>query len=818
MRSFLLPLVALASLPFVAPLHADSSSELVVALAPPRPGAGPALRSARLAARSAALGLAWRGALADGLGLTHAAPRGARVNPFDLDPARVWRIEARDSAGAAAALDSLAGDPDVEWVEPNQRRAAAVVSLESVSEVRPEAAALDPGFPNDPMFRDTRQWALRNAGPGSAYNGVLGADIHALAAWSVTTGSNDVRLAIADTGVDPDHPELQARLPDGSMRVELGMNVTNDPSPSFADSFGHGAGVVGLMAARTNDGAHFESLGVAGVCGGDGHANYGCHIVPIKIAPGHSGDATSFDIARAIVYSADVGARAMNISFAGDGPSRLERLAMYYAITRGCVVVASSGNQGFIPGRKREYPAAYAEDGFAIQVGATDNRDRRAGFSSYGPGLDLVAPGVNNWTTYMTYAGYGGLLRNGYVVGSGTSFSSPHVTGVVGLLAAVRPELTDDDFQHIIRESADDLGAPGPDTLTGWGRLNAARALDAVRPSLGIWHDEVPATVSPAGRTATLTVLESGPGVMDRARLWPDAELYEARATVAFPDSFLDSIRVWPRVGGTMAVRGDFNLRYFAPWAEVVAQDGATFTLRGYLYRQATAQCEPCGDDAYLPLPPDQARFGFTVIGRVDRPPTLHVSSPAAGARLAPGDTVAIGLDARDPDVVSAIEVWLDPEGMPPALVARLPGDATAARLVVPCAAMAGGRAALRVRALDEHGRQHDETSVAVPVTLAPAPCGAAATRVRVAPNPFRGAARIVVPGRGRVDIIDAAGRLVRSVPVEAPATYFDWDGRDDSGRRLGPGLYFARYQGTAGRSLQKLIKLDPEAVGPGRP
>src|SRR5258706_5182362 len=99
------------------------------------------------------------------------------------------------------------------------------------------------------------------------------------------------------------------------------------------------------MAARTNGGAHFApGSGVAGVCGGDGAGNAGCRIVPIKIAPGHSGEASTFDIARAYVHAADVGARAINLSFAGDAPSRLERLALTYALFKRCIPACAAGN------------------------------------------------------------------------------------------------------------------------------------------------------------------------------------------------------------------------------------------------------------------------------------------------------------------------------------------------------------------------------------------------------------------------------------------------------------------------------------------
>jgi hypothetical protein len=704
------------------PLRAEPAHELVVGLAAPRPGgATAAVQRARFAERLSALGLVAHGTLADGLGLSAASGRataaqaGARPNPFDLDPALVLRVAAPDSLAALAAVAPLAADPAVEWVELNQTREIAALPITPGSALPPAAPALDPGFPNDPHFRDTRQWWLRNAGPGSAYNGLLGADIHALEAWNITTGSNDLRLAIADTGVDPNHPEYQCLMPDGSMRLEKGLNVTLEPSRSFADSFGHGVTVAGVFAARTNNGAPIaDSLGVAGICGGNGRDNFGCHLIPIKISPGRTGNASSFDIARAMVYATECGARAMNLSYAGDGPSRVERLGMYYAITRGCVVSAASGNQGFLFGTKAQYPAAYAAEGLCIQTGATDFNDRRASFSSYGPGLDLVAPGVTIWSTYLTYTHpISGAPGKGYNRDSGTSYAAPMTTGAIGLLAAARPELIDTDFQHILRESADDIGDPGVDAKTGWGRMNLGRALAAVAPDIGIWHDEVLGRVSRVGATDTLRLTESGPGTFDRYRQWHDATALEVTATIAIPDSFVGPVRIWPRVGGTMTVRGDFRIPYFTPWAEIIAQDGHSFTLRGYIYRQSDATCVPCGDDAYLPLPPDQARFGFTVMGRVNRAPIAAAKAAGTG---------------------------------PPLL--------------------------------------------------------------RVTPNPFTAGTRIEAAGPGRVEVADVTGRRVRGVTLAASSAAFEWDGRDDRGRTLEPGIYLVRYQGATGRSMVKIAKL----------
>jgi subtilisin family serine protease len=834
MRAFLLPPAALALSLLASAPGAEPIRRLIVqtsvAPAPPPPrarAAGPLAARLRigdrLATRLDSLGLGVLGALADGLPAPSPAAtrsiapdagiRQPRPNPFDLDPARVWLLEAPDSAAAAAAARALADDPAIEWVELSQPREPAVFSLDFAppppAHARPGAERTDPAFPSDPFFRDSRQWGLRNLGPSGAYGGRANADIHALDAWQQSTGAGAIRLAIADTGVDPNHPELQAQLSGGS-RIELGINVTADPSPSFADSFGHGTPVAGVMAARTGEGAHFDSLGIAGVCGGDGRDNPGCRIVPIKIAPGHSGGATSFDIARAIVYAAGVGARAINLSYAGPGPSRLERTALYYAITRGCVLVAASGNKGDTQGSQPQYPAAYAADGLCVQTGASDCFDRRAAFSSYGPGLDLVAPGLDIWTTYMTYPSAMGVARNGYVAGSGTSFAAPFVTGTIGLLAAARPELTDTDFQQVLRASADDIGAPGVDAETGWGRLDAAAALRSVDPSLGIWHDEVRADSFRPGAVDSLLVSESGPGTMAIPRLWPDARLIEATATVSLPDSFLEPVRVWPRVAGTMTVRGDFRLPYFAPWAEVASIGADSFTLRGYLYE--LQPCAGCGPETSLPLPLDQARFGFTVIGRADRAPSLEVLTPPARTVISPGDSLAVGWRASDPDEVTAVELWLEGGRAAPLRLARIPGAANGVLARIPCPPPFHGEGVLRVAALDEHGRHRDRTTVAVPIRLAGGSCDTVAPErfaLAATPNPFRASTRVTGPPGARVAVLDVSGRVVRRARLDGSLGAFVWDGRDHAGRALGPGLYFVRCQSARGRAQTKVLKLE---------
>lgn len=603
----------------VLPAHADPACELILRV---RPGA-----EARALARADALGLRHAGELSAGLAL----PPAAAHDRFVLDAARVVRLVARDPAAANAALHALAADPAVAWVEANAAREAAVVRLEAT-------------FPDDPLYRAGRQWGLSDDGGR--------AGVRAREAWAASVGANALRLALADTGIDPAQPDLGGAMPDGGPRIVDGVNVTETmPRSNVADSIGHGTAVAGVMAARTNDGAHFDSLGVAGVCGGDGAGNAGCRIVPIRITPDRATTATAWDVSRAILHATATGARAMNLSFAGGAPSRLERLAMRHAIAHGCVVVAAAGNRGASNGAAPQYPAAYAAEGLCIQVGASDAQGARAAFSSHGPGLDVLAPGVDVWTTSITYANAYATAWPGVVIASGTSIAAPFATGAVGLLAAARPALGDVDFQHLLRATARDVGPPGDDAEHGAGLLDAAAALAAVRPEVGLWRDEIAVQAVRALDEDTLIVEPGGEGALAGWRGAYPARRFEALATVALPDSFVAVEHVWARLVGTSTARGDFRLDGVVPWAEA-SVEGRRLALRGYLYRTLE------GDGVELPVPFDQARIGFTVIGSVDRTPAPPPAAPRPALTAAPNPfRDQVRLMARAGDVLVVHDV-----------------------------------------------------------------------------------------------------------------------------------------------------------------
>jgi len=793
---------------------AATSRELVVQLSAAGAGSAslramsPGALPAAVRGRFAALGVHATRAFAERL-----EARGAPLPEiYAFHPERIVLLEAPDAALAASALAALERDPLVDWAERNVTRSVALVRHGPVPPALgpgagPLAASALDTLANDPYLRDGSQWALWNIGPAGTFGGIAGADVSAIAAWRTSVGSNAIKLAVADTGIDPDHPELGGLMPDGTPRIVDAFDATDDAVPSTLDLYGHGTLVAGVMAARTNDGAHFApTSGIAGVCGGDGGANAGCRIVPIKISPGTSGEASAFDIARALLHAADVGASAVNCSFAGDQPSRIERLAVTYALLHGCVPVCAAGNSGFDEdtARLELYPAAYARDGLAISVGASDSFDQRTPFSSYPASLDLLAPGLDIYTTFMTYPSANGASYPGYVPDSGTSFAAPHVTGAVGLLAAARPDLIDRDAQHVIRETAHDIGAPGIDPQTGHGRLDLASMLARVGPAIGVWHDETAADSFTVEGQGTLTVGERGPGTMGLHYGSSWSTRLAAYATVAIPDSFLSVTGVWVRAGGTFAARGDFSIPYFAPTAEVLSASAASVTFRGFLYRIEDDSCDVC-DDRYVPLAPSNVRFGFTVMGLVDRPPTLSVVRPAPGSSGAPGTLLLVGWSASDPDQVTRVRVSFEPAVGSSVFLGESPGNTPGGGFTLPCLGPADTPGRLVVTALDEHGRP-DETRVSLPFTLLGGTCSAPIAAFRATPSPFGSALTMFAPGAGELRVIDAGGRLVRRIVTAGGAA--TWDGRDDRGGAIGAGVYWVRFSGEAGSITRRVVKL----------
>ena len=288
--------------------------------------------------------------------------------------------------------------------------------------------------------------------------------IDAPSAWETSMGEG-VTVAVLDTGVDEDHPDLFGQ-------TVPGWN-TYDNNDDTIDVYGHGTMVAGVVAAASDN-----WIGVTSIA-------WDTLIMPVRISR-PDGYAYTSDIAEGVAWAADNGAQVANISYDVSGSLTVQNAAVYMQERGGVVVVASGnmgGDRGFVPSTA------------LISVGATDSNDVRALFSSYGEYLDLVAPGIGIYTTRS-----GG----GYSTPAGTSFSSPVVAAVAALMISVNPALCPVRIDTILKETADDLGEEGDDIYYGAGRVNAAAAV------LAAWESENPdsevpvvAIVSPADGTVS---------------------------------------------------------------------------------------------------------------------------------------------------------------------------------------------------------------------------------------------------------------------------------------------------------------------------
>jgi thermitase len=283
--------------------------------------------------------------------------------------------------------------------------------------------------PNDPLFGE--QWGLPK--------------IWAQQAWAITTGSTNVVVAIVDTGIELNHPDLAGKLVRGANFVTPGL-------PPM-DRHGHGTHVAGTAAAITNNG-----IGVAGV-------SWGARLMPVKVLD-DEGRGFLSDVANGIIWAADNDADVINLSLGTAVHSQMLENAVNYAWNEGSVLVCSAGNTGLSTPR---FPASYTN---CIATAATDPRDNKAFFSTWGLWVDVAAPGVDILSTWVD---------GEYRRAMGTSMAAPHVAGQAALLW--NGATNNSAVRRLIEQNADRIQGTG--TLWAHGRINAYRAVVASAPAVG---------------------------------------------------------------------------------------------------------------------------------------------------------------------------------------------------------------------------------------------------------------------------------------------------------------------------------------------
>jgi hypothetical protein len=452
---------------------------------------------------------------------------------------RVYVLDLDRGVDVLAASQEFAADTAVEYAEPNY-----IYTL-------PEESMLSAAPMNDPAFSE--QWALDNTGQTG---GTPDADIDAPQAWAISTGSDNVLVAVIDTGIDYTHPELD----DGRVRTDIDKDFVHNDDDAMDDNK-HGTLVASIIAAESNNG-----IGVAGVM-------HHAQLLPVKVITAR-GVGTLAWIAKGISYAASAGADVINMSLGGLICSQALADAVNYAyFERGVVIVAASGNDG----GNLSYPAKLA---LVISVGATDHNDVVADFSNGGAELDLTAPGVDILSAQP----------GGYGTYSGTSLAAPYVTGVAGLLLSQRPSLTNRQVELILRSAADDLGAPGFDSRYGYGRISAYQALTFDTPP-----NPPPSQPQPCKLCAAQVAALDTPNRADTLQLlWRVQEqVLGASATGrAYADLFT---RHSPELAGLLlsdsALRDQARQTFdrMRPVLMALTGDGPDVTVDGALVEQAAA-------------------------------------------------------------------------------------------------------------------------------------------------------------------------------------------------------------------------------------
>lgn len=264
--------------------------------------------------------------------------------------------------------------------------------------------------------------------------------VQAPAAWERTKGDG-VKIAILDTGIDQNHPDL-------SSKIVAQKNFTGKGIPD--DRYGHGTHVAGIASAITNNG-----IGVAGL-------GYNAKLMNGKVLSDTGSGYYSW-IASGVIWAADNGAKVINMSLGGGADDSTLQSAVNYAWTKGVVVVAAAGNNS---NSNPFYPAYY---GNCIAVAATDSSDLKPYWSNFGrEWVDVAAPGVDIYSTLNT---------GGYGLMSGTSMASPHVAGLAALVWATQYGASNGNVRSRIESGADRTTADA--TGTEWGRIDALRAVSA---------------------------------------------------------------------------------------------------------------------------------------------------------------------------------------------------------------------------------------------------------------------------------------------------------------------------------------------------
>ncbi|OGF21170.1 hypothetical protein A2316_03510 [Candidatus Falkowbacteria bacterium RIFOXYB2_FULL_38_15] len=377
----------------------------------------------------------------------------------------IKKIILENGDNVQAAIKKYNNRSDVEFAEPNY-----ILESQTISK-------------DDPYF--SKQWYLDK--------------VNVKGGWERSSGSKDIVVAVLDTGVDIDHPDLadniwvnMGEIPDDGIDNDRNIYVDdvngwdfvagdNNPRPDFKEWYftkegiNHGTIIAGVISAIGNN-----SRGIAGVA-------FESKIMPVRVLDS-AGSGDVLTVIEGIDYAVEKGADVINLSFIGSGFSKSLFLSLERAYKAGVVVVAAIGNLG-ISGKNLDeeplYPVCYyGADGENIVMGvaAVDENDQKASFSNYGTKcVDVSAPGTDFWSTVAYNPGEVGFEE--YYSGgwSGSSVAAPLVSGTAALIKAINPSLGVQEIRNLITVNSDNIDNLNSEYRgkLGKGRLNIGRTMEA---------------------------------------------------------------------------------------------------------------------------------------------------------------------------------------------------------------------------------------------------------------------------------------------------------------------------------------------------
>lgn len=676
------------------------------------------------------------------------------------------------TAQRAAGMDRILRVPYSSSIAPDEA-AKLLLSSSDVAFAEPNYIAHALLTPNDPTY--PLQWAHNNTGQAISYTGgsvgTPDCDTDTDQAWDLQTGSSSFILSIVDTGVDTGHPEFAGRIVAGY------DYVNNDSNPT--DDNGHGTCCAGIAAGGGNDG-----IGPAGVA-------WNVKIMPVKVLNA-SGNGAYTAVANGINFAANNGAKILSLSLGGPASSTLQTAVDYAVNTKGCAMFAATGNAN---ASALDYPAAYSN---VISVGALSPCNERKNPSScdgenwwgsnYGTGIDFMAPGVRIHCADIR--GAGGFGSGDYISNfNGTSSATPHAAGVGALVWSQNPALTNSGLLGVLQTNCDDLGTAGYDTQTGYGRLNAYRAVQNASGggggggtpvtlfSEGFEVNVVPGSVWGANDSNATNGSDywgdqsSSSGARVHAGSWSAYCADNSNVSGQRYDHYMDA---YMTKSAAVGVSGYTNLT-FSFWLWYTTYNSSDYLALQYWSGSAWVEAQRWSGTAGTTW----TQYSYTLTGFTSfQWRWLFHSNSASNAEGAYVDDIAlVGTTAAAP---------------PSPIMALIPVDARAPE------GASDGQVSLR----DGDG----------------AALGGDALEFRANPNPAGEATSLsfalATASDVSVEVFRADGARVARLfdgTLDAGSHQLAWSGRNDAGDRLAAGVYWARLSvDSMARATQRIVLLEP--------